>query len=382
MGLGPVEHLSLAEARLEAERWRKLARSGVDPIKERARVKAAAAADRPTLSMVTEQAFEARKAELKNDGKAGRWDSPLRVHVLPKLGKTPIDEIDQNDIRRILAPIWHDKPEAAKKAIDRLRIILRYGAAMGVDVDLQAADKAKALMGAQRRERKNIPAMPWREVPAFYQSLTDGSPAQLALRLLILTACRSAEVRLLHLDEIDGDLWRIPAHRTKTQWKTGQAHVVPLSDEAAAVIAAAEPLARGGCLFPGRGDGVISDMTMSAILKRRGLEARPHGFRSSFRTWAAEATDTPREVAEACLSHVTAGKVEAAYARTTYLDRRRILMQRWAGSLRRPRGESARLVLAVGLHYADHTRCPARMSGVDDAVNCVVIAKETVCLVD
>ena len=326
MGLGPLSTVSLADARRKAEEWRKVVQEGINPIEERKRLEGEAAKERPTLALVMEGAFEARKAQLKQDGKAGRWDSPLRVHILPKLGAVPIADLDQADIRNILTPIWHTKPEAAKKALNRLRIIFGYGAAMGLDVDLQAVDKAKALLGGQRRVRRNIPAMKWGEVPGFYQSLDDGTITHLAFRLLILTACRSSEIRFCHLDEIDGDIWTIPPERMKA----GKTHKVPLSPEAQALIRLAVPFSRGGFLFPGRGKGVISDMTMTALLKRRGLEARPHGFRSSFRTWCAEATDTPREIAEACLAHSVSGPVEASYKRTTFLDRRRVLMDSWS----------------------------------------------------
>ena len=154
----------------------------------------------------------------------------------------------------------------------------------------------------------------------------EGTITHLAFRFLILTACRSSEIRFCHMDEIDGDIWTIPPARMKA----AKEHRVPLSQEAQAIIRDAEPFARGGFLFPGRGKGVISDMTMTALLKRRGMVARPHGFRSSFRTWCAEATDTPREVAEACLAHSISGPVEASYKRTTFIDRRRGLMESWS----------------------------------------------------
>lgn len=327
MGLGAVPSTSLKDARVAAEKWRKLALQGVDPIKERVRLRREVAVEHPSLAEVAAETFEARKAQLKDEGRAGRWDSPLRVHILPKLGRVPIEDLDQRDIKNTLGPIWHSKPDAALKALNRLRIIFRHGAAMGLDVDLQAADKARALLGAQRHTPKNIPALDWREVPTFYASLDAGSVTHLAFRLLILTACRSSEIRLCQLEEIDGDTWVIPARRMKA----GKEHRVPLSQEAQAIIREAEPFARGGFLFPGRGKGVMSDMTMTALLKRRGMKARPHGFRSSFRTWCAEATDTPREFAEASLAHSTAGKVESAYRRTDFLERRRVLMERWAG---------------------------------------------------
>ncbi len=326
MGLGSFTEVGLKEARNSAERWRKVARSGKDPIKERQRLLRAAAKADHTLGTVAEEAYEARKAELKNDGKAGRWFSPLALHVLPKLGKVPIEEIDQQDIKNTLAPIWHSKGETAQKAMSRLGIVMQYGAAMGLDVDMQATTKAKALLGKSRQKRKHIPAMPWPKVPEFFESLDEGSITHLALRLLILTAVRSTPIRFCHLDELDGDTWVIPAERMKME----KEFRVPLSTEAKSVIEQAKPFARGGFLFPSTHKGVISDATMSQLMKRRNLKARPHGFRSSFRTWCAEATDTPRDIAEMALAHSVGGKVELSYRRTDYLEKRRILMERWA----------------------------------------------------
>ncbi len=197
---------------------------------------------------------------------------------------------------------------------------------MGLSVDIQAADKAKALLGAQRHKPRNVPSLPWQEVPGFYQSLSEDTAAERALRLLILTAVRSVEVRFANLSEIEGNVWTVPAERMKT----GREHRVPLSKEAMLVIEASKPFERDGFLFPGMKRGVISDMTMNKLMQRRHMTERPHGFRSSFRTWCAEATDAPREVAEACLAHTTAGKVEAAYRRTDFLERRAVLMERWA----------------------------------------------------
>lgn len=327
MGLGAYPGVTLAEAREQAAKWRGVAKQGIDPIKERERLAREAARVLPTLQSVFEECFEARKAQLKGDGKAGRWDTALRLHVLPKLGKVPIEEIDQRDIRDALAPIWHAKANSAQKAISRLNIVIKHGAAMGLDVDTQAVDKAKALLGKQRHTVTNVPSMPWPEVPSFYGTLGEGV-TDLALRFLILTGCRSAEVRGCHIDEIDFDTatWEIPAQRMKG----GSAHRVPLSTEAARVIDKALAFERGGLLFPGKvADKPLSDMAWTMFFKRREIHARPHGFRSSLRTWMAEATDAPREVAEACLAHVTAGKVEAAYRRTDFLERRRVLMERW-----------------------------------------------------
>lgn len=334
MGLGRFPDVSLKEARQEAERWRAVVRQGKDAIKERERQRRDAERNMHVLRDIAIDAFESRKAELKGDGKSGRWFSPLELHVLPKLGSMPVSEIDQRDIRGTLAPIWHTKADTARKAMNRLSICLRHAAALGLDVDLQATDKAKALLGKQRHTPKNIPAMKWQEVPAFYQSL-GGSVTELALRLLILTAVRSFPLRHIHEEQIESDTWTIPEEAMKGRVGATSEFRVPLSSEALAVIVAARRFARDGFLFPGVRKGVISDMTMTKFMDRRGLVARPHGFRSSFRDWCAEATDTPREVAETALGHISGGAVERAYRRTDYLEQRHDLMQRWASRLLR-----------------------------------------------
>jgi len=330
MGLGPYPAVSLKEARAEADNWRMLVRQGLDPIKQREQKRREVARNLHILSDIAKDAFESRKAELKGDGKAGRWFSPLELHVLPKLGKVPVSDIDQTDIRDTLAPIWHSKADTARKAMNRLSICMRHAAALGLDVDLQATYKAKALLGKSRHKPQNVPALHWQEVPAFYQSLSDGSITHLAMRLLILTAVRSRPLRFLHLDQIHGDVWTIPAEAMKGRRDATSDFCVPLSTEALAVIEQAKPFARDGFLFPGVRKGVISDATMSRYMERRGMKERPHGFRSSFRDWTAEATNTPREVAEICLGHTVGGKVERAYRRTDYLEQRRALMERWA----------------------------------------------------
>jgi integrase len=249
-------------------------------------------------------AFESRKAELKGDGKAGRWFSPLETHILPKLGKKPVAEVDQIDIRDTLKPIWHTKAETARKALNRLSICMRHAAALGHEVDLQATEKARALLGQQRHQAENIPALPWAEVPAFYASLSDGTITHLALRLLILTGVRSAPLRFLRPDEqIQGDVWTIPGEKQKGRKDKTPDFRVPLVPEVLAVIEQATPFARDGYLFPSVKKGVISDATMSRLMERREMAARPHGFRSSLRDWIAETTDTPFDIAEMMLAH-------------------------------------------------------------------------------
>lgn len=330
MGLGSLLDVSLKQAREAADSWRAVTRSNVDPIKERQRQRREAAKKLHVLREIAEDAFESRKAELKGDGKVGGWFTPLELHVLPKLGQVPVAEIDQTDIRDTLAPIWHSKADTARKAMNRLSICLKHAAALGLNVDLQATDKARALLGKQRHTVENIPAMPWADVPAFYASLSDGTITHLALRLLILTGVRSGPLRFIHEDQIEGDVWTIPGEAMKGRKGATNDFRVPLSNEAMAVVAQARRYARDGFLFPSVRKGVISDMTMSKNMERAKLDYRPHGFRSSLRDWIAETTDTPYDIAEATLGHVVGGKVERAYRRTDFLEQRRKLLERWA----------------------------------------------------
>lgn len=345
MGLGAFPAVSLAEARKRADEARAKVRAGLDPIKERERAKREASRNLHLLKDIAADAFESRKAELKGDGKAGRWFSPIELHILPKLGKLPVSDIDQTDIRDCLAPIWHEKSETARKALNRLALCMKHAAALGLIVDLQATDKARALLGKPRHKAQNIPALPWKDVPGFYATLTDGTVTHLALRLLILTGVRSAPLRSLRLDQIEGDVWTIPAEAMKGRRDATQVFRVPLVPEAVAVIGAAKPHAREGFLFPSVRKGVISDATMSRMMERRGMEARPHGFRSSLRDWLAEATDAPHDVAETMLAHNVRGRSERAYHRTDYLEQRRALLARWAGHVT---GQSGQVVRMVG----------------------------------
>lgn len=330
MGLGPAESVSLAEARARAAEARAELAKGLDPIRERHKQARAMSKADSSFAVIAAQCFEARKAELKGDGKAGRWWSPVQLHAIPALGHVPVDEITGRDIRDALAPIWHSKPDAAEKTLHRIGIVLRHAAALGVPADLQAALKARALLGKQRHEPKHIEALDWREVPEFYRSLADPSPVALCLRFLILTGVRSKPVRFLRLEQIEGDTWTIPGELVKgLKGKTSDFRV-PLSSEALRVIEQAKAHERGGYLFPSTKLGApISDMSMSQSMARRGMKERPHGFRSSLRVWLAERSDASHEVAEACLGHATGNAVSRAYQRSDFLDQRRVLLERW-----------------------------------------------------
>lgn len=341
MGLGGIRDVSLAEAREEAAKWRAVARAGLDPIKEREREKREKERNLHLLSDVADDCFESIKAKLKGDGKAGRWMSPLNLHVLPKLGKVPVADLDQIDIRDVLKPLRDTKAETMRKALNRLNMVVMHAAALGLDVDTQVVDKAKALIGASQHKPEHIPAMHWRDVPAFYATLDDGSVTHLALRLLILTGLRSTPVRHMHVDYINGDVLTVPAALMKSLKSKAEDFRVPLVPEALSVIEQAKRHARNGLLFPSTRKGVISDATMSRLMERRGLEARPHGFRSSLRNWLAERTSAPHEVAEMVLGHKTDSAVVRAYRRTDYLEERFRLMERWGRYVKTGNDEAA-----------------------------------------
>ena len=329
MGLGAFPTVTLKEARESAGKWRRLVRDGKDPISERDKLSASGKLNMSLLQDVALDAYESRKAELREDGKSGRWFSPIRNHVLPKLGKMPVSQISQLEVKDTLSPIWHSKAVTARKALNRLNICLRHAAALGLEVDLQATEKAKILLGKQRHKPQNIASIHWKDVPQFYQSLNQGSITELAMKLLILTAVRGKPLRFLNLEQINDDVWTIPFDLMKGRLDATEDFRVPLSTQALEVINQAKPFARDGFLFPSKVKGVISDNTLGKFMARLGLKERPHGFRSSFRGWVAEATNTPFEVAETCLAHSVGNKSSQSYQREDFLEQRKSIMNKW-----------------------------------------------------
>ena len=330
MGLGGFPDVSLKEARELAVDYRKMAKQGTDPINARITERREALRPRENLAVIAEAAYEAKKAKLKNRGINARWFSPLKLHLLPKLGNLNVEEITQHDIAQTLGPIWNVKSETAKKAINRLNIVFMYAAAAGYDVDLNAIAKAKALLGEQVQHTKNIPALHWRDLPDFYLSLAEPTIVHLALKFLILTGVRSYAVRNAHLDQFCKATWIVPAENMKGKIDQVEDFYVPLSQEALEVLEVARKFERDGYLFAGVRSKVISDASMSRLMERRGMPERPHGFRSSLRTWLAECTSATEKVAETVLAHKVGSKVVRAYRRTDHFEERAILMERWA----------------------------------------------------
>lgn len=325
MGLGPYPDVSLAEARELAAKARQKVRAGVDPIEERASLRFKP--KRMTVKDAIESCFKSRQAELKGEGKAGRWMSPLRNHVIGKIGNRPIEDLDQHVLRSTLEPIWHDKADTARKALNRLNLTLKHAAALGLDVDLQATMKARALLGKQRHVSKHVPSLPYQDAPAFYRFLcAKDARTALAMRFLILTVARSGEVRHARLDEIEGDIWTIPASRTKQ----GSEHRVPLSPEALEVLKIAKRSSVNGLVFSSQRGRPLADPMMSKFMKDNGYDARPHGFRATFRSWAEEQSEAEWEVKELSLGHTVGNKVERAYQRSDLIQKRSALLNHWS----------------------------------------------------
>ena len=320
ISLGSAYDLTLAQARAERDQ-KAVARRGGEDLRRPLRGR--------SLREVTTDAFEARRGDLRRNGTAGRWMSQLEVHVLPVLGDMEVSEITADVIADTLRPIWRTKHETARKALARLGIVLTYAQAITA-LRLPAGwaneqiANAKTQLGSPGKKPQHIPAMPWQEVPGFYETLGEDA-SLLALRLTILTASRSRPVRFAHVDQFDGDVWTIPAENMKT----GEEFRIPLSPEAQRVVEIASQHTPGGFLFTGNTDKPISEPAMLFAMRNRGSAYGVHGFRSSFRDWAAE-TGRDWMLAEHALAHAVGSKVQRAYQRSDLLDQRRPLMQDWA----------------------------------------------------
>jgi len=321
--------LSLAEAREKAAVLRRLAKAGRDVIAERDK-------DRKT-SRTFKQAAEAYQKAM-----FGTWTtkhskaflSSLTEHVFPKIGSTRVDQIGPGDMRDVLSPIWTTIPEMAGKLRQRIAGVLNYSHSEGWRSSEAPLGALSFMLGA-RPGGGNHPAMPYADVPAFVQQLRGESESvgRLALMFLIFTAARSGEVRKTRWSHIDlkARVWNRPAEIMKG--RNARPHSVTLNDQAIAVLKRMEALKVAGddpLVFPNAKGAALSDMTLSKIMRDKKSTFVPHGFRSSFRDWAAEKMPSiPDAVAEAALAHVVPDKVVAAYKRTTFLDLRRQLLDAW-----------------------------------------------------
>ena len=347
MGLGSAAEVTLAQARKDRDRWAMCIARGIDPINERDRERreavTAARRDDPTLTELVDMVFEARKSSLKGDGEAGRWMSPLKTHILPRLGKLTASTITTAEFVDVLRPIWNSKPTVARKAHGRLRMALEVGRRIGYAVDPVTIERVPDLLGDLHIEHAHIEATPWQRIPDLFAALrgtSSDSSGRMCLRLLMLTAVRSDSARGARFGEIDGDIWTVPKERIKGLKRKVDDFRVPLSAAALEIVEQARQVSRdpvNGLLFasPNNEHKPISQNALLNVLNDMGEAGRPHGLRSSFRDWVQDTDACSYEVAETVLGHIVGGKVERSYARSDLLDRRRVVMHTWAAHVTR-----------------------------------------------
>jgi integrase len=341
MGLGRFPDVSLAEARKRADEARRLRRDGNDPIEERrehrdkVRLEAARSV---TFEFCAKQYIDSHKPGWRNSKHAAQWTATLERYAYPVFGSLPVSAIDTNHVAKVLQPIWTAKTETATRVRQRIERILDWAATQGYRSGENPARWRGHLENlfpkrSKVQSVKHFAALPYAELPTFFTELRSRNTiSAAALAFTILTAVRSSETRRATFGEIDFGkaLWIVPSNRTKS----GREHRVPLTDAALKLLRALPNFTadREALLFPGLNGKPLSDTAMRKYLQedmaRSALTV--HGFRSTFRDWAAETTSFPRELAEAALAHVLSDKTEAAYQRGDMLNRRRKLMEAWS----------------------------------------------------
>ena len=328
MGLGAFPYVSLLDARQQAYEHRKIARAGGDPVALKRKP------DVPTFAEAVETVIAIHREGWKDAGKSEKqWRASLRDYAMKRLGRERVDQIATADVMAVLIPHWHTKTETMRRVRQRIGAVMKWAVAQGYRDDNPAGDAISAALPKTGTVRKHQRALAFADVGAALDKVkTSGAfkSTVLALEFLVLTACRSSEVRLATWDEVDlgSETWTVPASRMKAK----RDHRVPLSARALEILHEAGELSGGsGLVFPSAHGRALSDNTISKLLRDLGIEAVPHGFRSSFRDWAAECSDAPREVCELALAHVNSDRVEAAYRRTDLFERRRVLMEEWSG---------------------------------------------------
>ena len=337
LGLGSYPGVTLASARTSARECMDKMRRGIDPMAEREAARTALIAARApllTFGRATEQYLDDHEGSWKNAKHYAQWVNTLKKYALPLLEAMPVKDISTPHILQVLEPIWRSKTETASRVRGRLESILDWCAVRGYR---EGANPARwqghldQLLPAPAKVAKveHHEAMDYRQIARFLLDLhrMEGTGAK-ALEFCVLTAARSGEVRGASWGEIDraSGVWIIPAARMKAE----KEHRIPLSPGALRVLDSVPRLEGSDLIFPGSKGTPLSDMTLSACLRRMGLTCTVHGFRSTFRDWAGETTAHPREVVEHALAHQLKNKVEAAYARGDLLAKRKILMDAWA----------------------------------------------------
>jgi integrase len=326
IGMGSASLVTLAEARETALENRKLARAGGDPLQSKRASEALL-----TFEEASRKVHKIHEPTWRNKKHSAQFISTLETYTFPRIGRIKVSDVTTADVLAVLQPIWLEKPETARRVRQRIGTVMKWAVANGWRTD-NPADAISQALPKQIDTQQHRKALPYDKVPEFLETLKGsnaGEATKLALELLILTASRSGEVRLADWAEFDLEqgIWTRPAQRMKSK----KEHRVPLSSRALEVLSEARKFGSGGSLvFPGKKYGKpLSDMTLSKLTKALGYDVDVHGFRTSFKTWTQERTNTPRDVSEAALAHTVKDKAEAAYARSDFFDKRRSLMEHW-----------------------------------------------------
>lgn len=334
-GLGSYPTISLAKARQSADEFRRQVAADVDPIEAR-NAQRLAVARAPSFEECAKFYMASHEVAWKNDKHRAQWRSTLATYAFPVIGALPVPAIDTQLVLKILEPIWATKPETASRLRGRIEVILSWAKVRGYrdgENPAQWRGHLDHLLPAKGKVRKVVhhAALPYSEISAFLNLLRRQScPSARALEFLILTASRTSEALSACWSEIDREcqLWSIPAERMKA----GKEHRVPLTPRARAILHEMHQIRQSDFVFPGMKPGQpLSQMALAMLLRRIGSgHVTVHGFRSTFRDWAAECTLFSGELAEMALAHAVSNAVEAAYRRGDMLDKRRKMMEAWS----------------------------------------------------
>jgi integrase len=338
MGLGPVSIISLRDARIAAADCRRQRWTGKDPIEERKAAKLAAQLERAkavTFRAAAELCIAAMRAGWRNEKHSNQWAATLEAYAYPVFGDLPVQDVDVTLVMKAIEPVWTTKPETASRVRGRIESVLDWAAARGYrkgDNPARWKGHIENLLPKRSKVAKvaHHPALPYDEIGVFIQDLRrQAGEAAGALEFTILCASRTGEVIGARPEEfnVSEKVWIIPAERMKV----GREHRVPLSEAALAIVK--KRIEGGGAyVFAGGKKGKpLSNMALLKVLERMGRDdLTVHGFRSTFRDWAAERTNFPRDVAEMALAHTIGDKVEAAYRRGDLFEKRRQIMRAWA----------------------------------------------------
>ena len=337
MGLGPYPEVSLSEARIKARRIHDDLREGLAPLapsKASRMAVAAHAATEKTFRWCAAEFLKSKSGGWKNPKHRQQWENTLETYAMPHLGSLTVSLIDLPHVLECLNPIWQEKNETASRVRGRIESVLDWATVSkyraGENPARWKGHLDKVLTAPSKTKKvKHYEAIPVDHLPQFMEGLRkQHGLAPRALEFVILTAARSGEVRGATWSEINPNtnIWTIPAERMKA----GVEHRVPLSSAAVDLLKKLPRMEGTDLVFPGLKKQPLSDMSMTLVMRRMQSTAVPHGFRSTFRDWAGERTNYPRELAEQALAHTLVSKVEAAYRRGDALEKRRVMMEDWA----------------------------------------------------